>query len=109
MPGQFTAAFDTMYATMTDAHAQVRIGTHIIEQALTTGRMQTSTETDLGSTRETEMNIRVKEPDEDQRFPLTIGKAIEVNHAGRGWERVRIMGRKNTAGIIMLEVETPYE
>jgi hypothetical protein len=104
-----STTFDDIYAVLTDAHAQVRIGTHIIEQALTTGRMQVSVETDAGSTRESELNLRVKESDEDQRFPLAIGKTIEINHAGRGWERVRIMGRKNIAGIIMLDLETPYE
>jgi len=104
-----STTFDDIYAVLDDARAQIRIGTHVIEQALTSGRMQISTETDLGSTRETEMNIRVKESDEDQRFPLAIGKTIEVNHAGRGWERFRIMGRKPTAGMIMLDLETPYE
>jgi hypothetical protein len=102
-------AFDDIYTVLDDAHAQVRVGQFVIEQALTSGRMQQKDETELGTTTRSEMNIRLKESAEDSRYPLSIGKVIEVDHAGRGWERVRIAGRKNIAGIIMLDVETIYE
>jgi hypothetical protein len=102
-------SFDDIYAVLDDARAQVRVGQYVITEALTSGRMQQKDETEQGMTTRSEMNIRVKESAEDSRYPLTIGKVIEVDHDGRGWERVRIAGRKNIAGIIMLDVETVYE
>jgi hypothetical protein len=105
----FTSALDAIYDSLNEAQAKIRIGEYIIERAATSGRMQRREETELGTVNRTEMNVRLNESLEDERYPLTIGRIIEVNHADRGWERVRIAGRKTAGGIIMLDVETPFE
>lgn len=101
---------DDIYASLPDSRATVRIGQHIYPKAITSGAMLQRQESEQGTYNASEFNLRLPKSDEDNRFPLSIGKVIDVNHVGVGqFVKYRIMGRKDTAGIIMLQLEALYE
>lgn len=98
------------YDALPECRAEVRIGVHVIPKAVTSGAMRVREETSQGSIDATEMNLRLLSKDEDNRFKLDIGRQIEIKTAGTDqWVRYRIIGRKQTAGIIMLQMEALYE
>lgn len=99
-----------VYAALPECRAQIRVGTHVISKVVTSGAMRVREETPQGSVDGAELNLRLLTKDEDKRFPLEIGKQIEVSAAGAAaWVRYRIVGRKQTAGVIMLRGQALYE
>lgn len=103
-------ALNDAYETLPECRAKIRVGTFVIDKVVTSGAMRVRDETPQGSVDGAELNLRLLTKDEDKRFALDIGKQIEVSTNGLfDWIRYRIIGRKQTAGIIMLQGHALYE
>lgn len=106
----FVNAFDALWDAHTTAKASIRVGTHVYTKALCTGIDLTREVTEQGLYNEANISVRLKATDENQRYALTIDKVVEINHLASGeWVKLRIAGRKDTAGLIVLDMEALYE
>jgi hypothetical protein len=104
-----TIAFANLYSSLADARAQVRVGQNVIERALTAGITLDKQGGELGTFEQAQMTVRLLASDELPRNPLTNGKRIDIKVGDQDWQPVRIMGRKNVAGVLTLMIQTPYE
>lgn len=106
----FVNAFDALWDAHTTAQTSIRTGTRVIAKALCTGIDLTREATEQGLFNQANVTVRIKASDEDKVNPLTIDKVIEVNHLATGqWVKLRIAARRDSAGLVILGLETPYE
>jgi len=106
----FVNAFDALWTAHTTTQAKIRIGTHVIDKALCTGIDLTREATEQGLYNEANITVRLKATDENKSYPLAIDKLVEINHLASGeWVKLRIAGRRDTAGLIILNMEAPFE
>lgn len=107
----FPNSFDAMWSAMESARVQVRVNKRdIIEKALSSGFDFSREETDQGRTETSAVSIRLKASEETDRIKLPIGDVIEARKTGdRNWIPLRIAGRNDSGGIIVLTMGTPYE
>ena len=110
MPQLGVNAFEKLYSGMEDARAQLRVGTQVIDRALTSGRLAQRGLTDHGSYDGWTITLRLLASDEDPHNKIEIGRSIDVEHPiGSGWNQGRVTGRKDAAGLISLQLHTLYE
>lgn len=103
----FTAAFDAVYQAMPTARARIRIGQRIvIEKALCSGISLIRENSEYGLYQNGSPTVRLLATDEPAKAQLFIGAVIEVNPASQDeWVVMRIHGRANRAGILVLTLE----
>jgi hypothetical protein len=105
-----TAGFDALWASMPGARVQIRVGTFVYEKALSSGVALDREPTDIGQSYISSTSARILASAEQPDRRLSIGIVIEVRPDSEGeWKRLRIASRKNTAGVIELQLEDPYQ
>ena len=106
----FTYAIDALWGANEAARVKLRIGTHVYEQAVSSGVNLESEATAQGQGLTTITSAAIRADLIDPRFPLEIGSIVEVQtYADPTWHRLRIAERKNLAGVVQMRLETPYE
>lgn len=96
-------------SAVTDLTTTVRAGVQEIS-AICTGLDLTEEDSEHGQYRTTNAIVRLLASAEDPANALDIGRVIEVKHTSTDeWVSCRIDARKDTSGIIMLNVNTEYE
>ena len=102
-------AFEQIYAALPDARAQIRSGTDLVDRAVTSGLRLEKASSELGQFDQAQMTVRMLSEDELERNPMTQGKQVDLKVGDQDWRRVRILSRKNIAGLLTLTIETLYE
>jgi hypothetical protein len=110
MTNLFVSAFDVLWDAVPSARTSVRVGTHVISEVLCSGIDLQSELSSQGNLKEASVTLRLCKRNEDPSYPLTIDRVIELQHPASGqWIKLRIAGRRDSAGIVVLAMETPYE
>jgi hypothetical protein len=104
-------AFNAVYTSLSSARAKIRVNKRdVIEQALSSGIGLASQEDDHGTFNVADVTVRCLASAETAAVKLNKGDVVEVMHVPSGvWVPLRISSRKDQAGIIVLQFETPHE
>jgi len=91
--------------------AQIRVNKRdIITKALSSGIEMATSEDDQGTFNAADVSARCLASSETATVKLNKGEVVEVMHVPSGvWVSLRILSRKDSAGIIVLGFETPHE
>jgi len=97
--------FDSAWASLPAARAQVRVDIVVIEKALCTGIARQRENSDEGQVVGAESLVRyLKTPTFDPA--VKPGQIIEVDTTGNPqWSRVRVISRKDVEDVVHLETE----
>lgn len=105
-------AFNGIYAALTDAHCQLRIGRTVIAKALCAGLTINRENTDHGQFGGIDANVRLLAADEPDG-EIQNGTVIEVLKEGAnvktGWIKARVSGRISIGGVTRLILEAEHE
>ena len=109
-----TDAFDGIYASITIARCQIRIGRTVIEKAMCAGIGVLRENTDEGQFGGIESNARLLTTDEveavDPDKEIKNGKVIEILPNGKTeWVKARVGGRFTVGGLTRLILEAVNE
>jgi len=107
-----TKAFNSIYASITIARCQIRIGRTVIAKALCAGIGKLRENTDEGQLGSIDANVRLlatDEPDDE----IKTGTVIEILQNGQdtktGWVKARVGGRFPVGGLTRLALEAVNE
>lgn len=104
------SAFDSAWAALPDGRVQLRIGTEIIQRAICLDNLGTAEMSAEGRYEKANYKVRVKSSDESKRNPLKLDARVDLLLAGSTeWKPMRISARKDPAGLITLNLETPAQ
>jgi len=104
-------AFNAAWNGMPSARAQIRVNKRdVIAKALSSGISLATTEDDQGTFNAADVTVRCLASSETATVKLKKGDVVEVMSVPVGtWVSLRILSRKDSAGIIVLGFETPNE
>ncbi len=106
----FTKAFVDLWNKVPEVRAKIRVNRTVIEQAICEGQNHTRGQSDQGQTLEAGFFVRCLAADEDATDSLIVDRLCDVQFAGsENWKQYRIAARKETAGMLMLTMDTPHE
>ena len=104
-----TKAFNSIYASITIARCQIRIGRTVIAKALCAGIGKLRENTDEGQLGSIDANVRLlatDEPDDE----IKTGTVIEILQNGKTkWVKARVGGRFPVGGLTRLGLEAVNE
>jgi len=105
-------AFNSIYASITIAQCQIRIGRTVVAKALCSGIGTLRENTDEGQLGSIDANVRLlsaDEPDDE----IKTGTVIEILQSGQdtktGWVKARVGGRFPVGGLTRLGLEAVNE
>ena len=102
-------AFNAVYAGLTDARCQVRVGRDVVARALCAGIDVARESTDQGQFGRVDANVRLLTADEPGG-EVKNGTVIEVLQQGHtAWRKVRTGGRYTAGGVTRLTIEAVHE
>lgn len=104
-------AFEALWDALEEARASIRVGgRHVIDRALCSGMSLTREDTEQGLFKSPDVVVRTLLSYETKNAQLKIGMVIEVNPLKLGsWVKLRIAGRNDTAGVVVLTMESANE
>jgi hypothetical protein len=103
-------AFDTLWSSCPDARASVRIDVlYSTDNALCSGIGMERENSEHGLFRIASATVRLKQETEDQNYALNLDRVVEVKLPDNDWVKMRVAGRRVSAGVIVLSLETLYE
>jgi hypothetical protein len=107
----FETAFNQAWEAMPSARAQIRVGKRDeIAKALCAGLDQLREASEQGPFDHVPVKVRCLATEETDKIKLPIGAVIEVSTVTPVvWTELRIAGRADRAGIIILTMEDPNE
>ena len=107
-----TEAFNSIYASITIAQCQIRIGRTVIAKALCSGVGTLRENTDEGQLGSIDANVRLLATDEPDG-EIKTGTVIEILRSGQdtktGWVKARVGGRFPVGGLTRLGLEAVNE
>lgn len=104
------SAFDSAWAALPDARAQLRVGLEVIQRAISIANLRTAEMSNEGRYESATYKVRVRSADESKLNPLKIDQRVDLKLAGSSeWMTMRVSARKETAGLITLNLDTLYE
>ncbi len=104
-----STTFAAVYAALTDARCQVRVGRSIVERALCAGIDVVRESTERGQYGRIDANVRILSADEPGG-EIKTGTVIEVLQEGQtAWRKVRVGGRHTIGGVTRLSIEAVHE
>jgi len=107
-----TEAFNSIYASITIAQCQIRIGRTVVAKALCAGIGTLRENTDEGQFGSIDANVRLLATDEPDG-EIKTGAIIEVLQNGQdektGWVKARVGGRFPVGGLTRLGLEAANE
>ena len=105
-------SFNSIYATLTIARCQIRIGRTVIARALCAGVGALRENTDEGQFSRIDSNVRLLAADEPDG-EIKVGTVIEILQNGHdektGWVSARVGGRFPVGGLTRLALEAEHE
>ena len=111
MSTTFTTAFLAMYTAIPSGRSQIRIGGRtVIDQCMTSGVEEVREDTDMGQYQSVSATVRLLLSSDPRDGVLDQGKRIELKPYGQSeWNEYRIGGRRESGGVLALQLEAVHE
>lgn len=106
----FVSAFSALKDSLPESVCTLRIETKIYTDAICSGFDAVRAHDEYATIDEEGATVRMIAANEDGRYPLKLGSVAEIKVYGSDeYSNVRITGRKNTGGILVLTIVNEHE
>lgn len=102
-----TTAFDAIWAAIPQSRVRIRVGSHTVERAMSTGVKYVKQRIDDPSTNESVIELHYPEALENRLDPILDGRGFELQEYGKTkWTPFEATTRMPTAGVVTIQARS---